>query len=138
MTTRTRLILVAALLAAVQVHARSYLLVGSGSKLPAKIEAAVAAAGGTVTRLLPQVRVAVLDSGVASTHLDIAPNLNTALCTSFVPGEPYNYTGTGFNHGTHTAGTIAAAANGVGTVGVAPKAELVAVKVLSADSGSGS
>ncbi len=221
-----RLILAAALLAAAQVHARSYLLVGNGSKLPAKLEAAVVAAGGTVTRMLPQVglaivessstqfsanllkktagldavlpdaqfkpaaplsagmelveetaaapdshttvftdnrlalqwdmeainagtawlagqmgsgvRVAVLDSGVASTHLDIAPNLNTALCTSFVPGEPYNFTGTGFNHGTHTAGTIAAAANGVGTVGVAPKAQIVAVKVLSAISGSGS
>ncbi len=67
------------------------------------------------------VRVAILDSGVASTHVDIAPNLNTALCTSFVSGEAYNFTGTGFNHGTHVAGIIAAAANGVGTVGVAPR-----------------
>jgi subtilisin family serine protease len=84
------------------------------------------------------VRVAVLDSGLASAHIDLAANVNTALCTSFVPGEAYNLTGTGFNHGTHVAGIIAAAANGVGTVGVAPKAEIVSVKVLSALTGSGS
>lgn len=84
------------------------------------------------------VRVAVLDSGIASGHIDIAANLNTALCRSFVPGEAYNFTGTGFNHGTHVAGIIASPANGVGTIGVAPRAELVAVKVLSAITGSGS
>lgn len=219
----TPLIVAAALLAVTQVQARSYLLVGNGNKLPARLEAAVAAAGGTVTHTLPQigvavvessdaqftanmgktagldavlpnvmvkttppstfeattledaaasshttvfgdslaalqwgldavdaagawqagqfgtgVRVAVLDSGIASGHIDIAPNLNTALCTSFVPGEAYNFTGTGFNHGTHVAGIIASAANGVGTLGVAPRAELVAVKVLSAVTGSGS
>jgi len=219
------LILAAALLAVPQVHARSYLLVGNGNKLPAKLEAAVVAAGGTVTRSLPQVgiamvesstdlfqskaakiagldsvlpdvqwkpqipaiteaasidsaeagpdahttvfgdglaalqwglhaidaagawqagqtgagvRVAVLDSGIAPNHVDLAANVNTSLCASFVPGEPYNFTGTGFNHGTHVAGIIASAANGVGTLGVAPHAEIVAVKVLSAVSGSGS
>src|SRR5262249_13449069 len=41
------------------------------------------------------------------------------------------------NHGTHVAGIIAGAQNGTGIVGVAPQAELVAVKVLRA-SGSGS
>ena len=84
------------------------------------------------------VRVAVLDSGVAAGHVDLAPAMNLALSTSFVPGEAYNATGTGFNHGTHVAGIIAARANGIGTVGVAPGCEIVAVKVLSAASGSGS
>lgn len=84
------------------------------------------------------VRVAVLDSGIAATHIDIAPNLNTALSTSFVPGEAYDAVGTAFNHGTHVAGIIAASANHVGTVGVAPLAEIVAVKVLSSATGSGS
>jgi subtilisin family serine protease len=86
------------------------------------------------------VRVAVLDSGIASANPDIAPNLNTALSTSFVPGEAYNFipSPTAFNHGTHVAGIIAAADNTVGTVGVAPSAEIVAVKVLSAVTGSGS
>jgi len=85
------------------------------------------------------VRVAVLDSGIDADHPDIAPNLNTSLSTSFVPGENYNVQpGVYFNHGTHVAGTIAAADNGLGTIGVAPEAEIVAVKVLSEVSGSGS
>jgi subtilisin family serine protease len=81
-------------------------------------------------------RVAVLDSGVYPDHLDIAPNLNLALSTSFVPGEGLRPTVAGFNHGTHVAGIIAAPINNVGTQGVAPQAEIVAVKVLR-QSGSG-
>ena len=83
------------------------------------------------------VRVAVLDSGVFCTHLDIAPNLLVADSTSFVPGEGYCNT-SGSAHGTHTFGTIGAADNGIGTIGVAPDAKLFAVKVLSATTGSGS
>ena len=81
--------------------------------------------------------VAVLDSGVYCAHLDIIPNLDTARSASFVPGEGYCNT-TGSTHGTHTMGTIGAADNGIGTIGVAPEADLFAVKVLSAISGSGS
>lgn len=85
------------------------------------------------------VRVAVLDSGIDAEHPDLAPNLNSALSVSFVPGEDWNIRpGVYFNHGTHVAGTIAAADNGIGIIGVAPEAELVAVKVLSEYTGSGS
>lgn len=85
------------------------------------------------------VRVAVIDSGADATHPDLAPNINFSLSTSFVPGEAWDYAGPdSFNHGSHTAGTIAAADNGFGTIGVAPEAELVIIKALSADSGSGS
>jgi subtilisin family serine protease len=80
------------------------------------------------------VRVAVLDAGIQSTHPDLAPNLNTALSRSFVPGEAYN-TPPG-PHGTQVSGIIAAARNNRGTVGVAPNAELVMVKILAA-SGTG-
>lgn len=84
-------------------------------------------------------RVAVLDSGIDADHPDIAPNLNTALSKSFVTGEDWNVRpGRFYNHGTHVAGTIAAADNGFGTIGVAPEAEIVAVKVLSEYTGSGS
>ena len=82
------------------------------------------------------VRVAVIDSGIDSSHPDLAPNLNVALSTSFVPGEDFdNPPG---RHGSHVAGTIGAADNAFGTIGVAPDVELVAVKGLSAISGSGS
>ncbi|MGD9489910.1 MAG: S8 family serine peptidase [Calditrichaceae bacterium] len=87
------------------------------------------------------VRVAVLDDGIDSDHPDIAPNLNTALSASFVPGEPFeylnNFPGDPFSHGTHVSGTILAADNGYGTIGIAPEAELVMVKVLSSFTGSG-
>ncbi len=87
------------------------------------------------------VRVAVLDDGIDSDHPDIAPNLNTELSTSFVPGQTFeyneNYPGDPFSHGTHTSGTILAADNAYGTIGVAPNAELVMVKVLDSYTGSG-
>lgn len=84
------------------------------------------------------VRVAVLDEGIDRDQPDLAPNLNQALSKSFVPGEdPFAQPGLFFNHGTHVAGTIAAADNAFGVVGVAPEAELVSVKVLSEFTGSG-
>lgn len=84
-------------------------------------------------------RVAVLDSGMDLVNPDLLPNINQALAVSLVPGEVVQpqCKAPCFNHGTHVAGIIAAAVNGVGVQGVAPQAELVPVKVLS-ESGSGS
>jgi subtilisin family serine protease len=83
-------------------------------------------------------RVFVLDSGIDSDNPDISPNLNTSLCQSFVPGEGWDANpAIFFNHGTHVAGIIAAAQNDWGIIGVAPEAELVAVKVLSENTGEG-
>src|SRR5712691_3563051 len=78
------------------------------------------------------IKVAVLDTGIDGTHPDLAPNYKGGI--SFVPGEtsPMDFN----SHGTHCAGTIAAAINDVGIVGVAPAAYLYAVKVLDR-SGSG-
>ncbi|MGH8062347.1 MAG: S8 family serine peptidase [Pseudoxanthomonas sp.] len=81
--------------------------------------------------------VAVLDTGVYCQHVDIAPNLNSAKSISFVAGQTHCNT-SGSTHGTHTMGTIGAADNGIGTIGVAPLAELIAVKVLDPVTGSGS
>ncbi|MBN7741772.1 S8 family peptidase [Bacillus velezensis] len=77
------------------------------------------------------VKVAVIDSGIDSSH----PDLKVAGGASMVPSETnpfqdYN------SHGTHVAGTVAALNNSVGVLGVAPSASLYAVKVLGAD-GSG-
>jgi subtilisin family serine protease len=87
------------------------------------------------------VRVAVLDDGIDSDHPDLAPNLNVSLCTSFIPGESFEYNDTNpgdpFSHGCHISGTIAAADNADGIIGIAPEAELVMVKVLSSLSGEG-
>lgn len=84
------------------------------------------------------VRVAVLDSGFDLDHFDLAPNIDMGASANFVSGETLGYALPGVgSHGTHTAGTIAAADNGIGIIGVAPEAELILVKVLR-DSGSGS
>jgi len=82
------------------------------------------------------VRVAVLDGGFDLDHPDLAPNIDFTLSMDFT-GEGLQYTlPDTFSHGSHTAGTIAAADNGFGVIGIAPEAELVLVKVLF-DSGSG-
>jgi len=83
-------------------------------------------------------RVAVLDSGFDLDHVDLAPNIDLKASKSFVTGEELQYALPGVgSHGSHTAGTIAAADNGKGIIGVAPESKLILVKVLR-DSGSGS
>lgn len=77
------------------------------------------------------INVAVLDTGIDYKHPDLMPNFKGGI--SFVPGEALM---DGHGHGTHCSGTIAAAINGAGVVGVAPAASLYGVKVLS-NSGSG-
>ncbi len=77
------------------------------------------------------VKVAVLDSGVNTDHIDLASNINIADSISFVPDDLSIADCCG--HGTHVAGIIAGADNGIGMIGVAPGAELVVVKVLDSD-----
>ena len=79
--------------------------------------------------------VADVDTGLDYTHEDIAGNYS-AQGKDFVNNDDDPMDDEG--HGTHTAGTIAAAGNnGRGVIGVAPAAKLMAVKVLD-KSGSGS
>ena len=92
-------------------------------------------------------RVAIIDGGIRNTHIDIAPNLDVAHSASFVPGQPYNFDqrrnslgqcvlNDTFWHGTHVAGIVAAPANNIGTVGIAPRATIIGVKALHCGSGS--
>jgi subtilisin len=80
------------------------------------------------------VKVAIIDTGIDYYHPDLNDNFGTLLGYDFVNGdnEPMDDNG----HGTHCAGIVAAEDNGEGVVGVAPDAELYAVKVLDS-SGSG-
>lgn len=82
-----------------------------------------------------EVVVGDLDTGLDFTHPDLAPNYDatkSADCssgapTALLPGNDVN------GHGTHTAGTIAAAANDRGIVGVAPDVKLAGVKTSNDD-----
>lgn len=80
------------------------------------------------------VKIAVLDTGIDYTHQDIVGNYKGG--DNFVqydpppvdPHDPFDDSWNG--HGTHVSGIIAAGQNSIGVVGVAPEAELYAVKVL--------
>jgi subtilisin len=81
-------------------------------------------------------RIAILDTGIDLSHVDLVDNLDTHLGKNCIdPSQPPNDV---HGHGTHVAGTAAAVGdNGLGVVGVADRARLVPVKVLD-DDGSGS
>lgn len=82
----------------------------------------------------PGVDVAVIDTGIDLDHPDLAANIVGGTNCSKGSRSAYD---DGNGHGTHVAGVIAAADNGAGVVGVAPDADLWAVRVLD-NGGSGS
>jgi subtilisin family serine protease len=93
-----------------------------------------------------RVLVGILDTGVDGSSPDLAPNLDVGLSRNFVTDIPTDPTGAemdgpcefagcvdppdhdGGGHGTHVAGTVAAAANGSGLSGVAPNVTLVNIR----------
>lgn len=80
-------------------------------------------------------RAWIIDSGIDLDHEDL--NVNTSLSQSFLSGGGANSADDQNGHGTHVAGTVAAVDNGVGVIGVAAGAEVIAVRVLDRR-GSGS
>jgi subtilisin family serine protease len=84
----------------------------------------------------PRIVVGDIDTGLDYTHPDLAANVSdadSANCVSgaAVPGKVAALDDNG--HGTHTAGTIAAASNGIGIVGVAPNVKIAGIKAGNAD-----
>jgi len=85
------------------------------------------------------IRVAIVDTGLAFSHPDLAANINTSLSRTCIGANPNCSAGGGDDngHGTFVGGIVAAAANNAQLIGVAPQTELIAIKVLNS-SGSGS
>ncbi len=87
-----------------------------------------------------RVRVGIIDTGVQGDHPDLHPNFDYDRSRNFAPDiegidgpcevpsclDPVWEDDGG--HGTHVAGTVAAAMNGFGVSGVIPKVDLVALK----------
>ena len=81
------------------------------------------------------VRVALMDTGITMYHPDRgnvvdSNSFATDSTGAIIPVEDFA------GHGTHTSGTIAAADNNIGVVGVAPQADLLIAKVMD-NTGSG-
>ncbi|SMD15119.1 S8 family peptidase [Kibdelosporangium aridum] len=90
-----------------------------------------------------RVKVGIIDTGVEASHPDIAPNFDRKLSRNFTKDIPFDELGNEIDgpceyrgcvdpadvdhggHGTHVAGTVAAAANGFGLSGVAPGVSIV-------------
>ena len=89
----------------------------------------------TITGGSPEVVVGDVDTGLDFTHPDLAPNYDAANSTDCSSGTPQPLLpGNDVNgHGTHTAGTIAAAVNGIGIVGVAPNVKIAGIKSSNND-----
>lgn len=106
-----------------------------------------------------QVIVALIDTGVDITYPELSGSIWTN--TGEIPGDGIDNDGNGYiddvygwnfydnnaqvftgaddNHGTHSAGTIAAARNGIGTVGICDPAyvKIMVIKTLGTSSGVG-
>ncbi|WP_327634754.1 S8 family serine peptidase [Kribbella sp. NBC_00482] len=83
------------------------------------------------------VTVGVLDTGVDDLHPDLKANFDAAKSASCAYGKadvrPGAWRPVG-EHGTHVAGTIAGAKNGIGMVGVAPGVKVSSIRVAEAGS----
>ena len=74
------------------------------------------------------VKIAVIDSGIDSSHQDLDGNYMGGYDFVFNDTDPNDETS--ISHGTHVSGIIAAEENGIGVIGVAPEADIYAVRVL--------
>src|SRR4051794_5864693 len=82
----------------------------------------------------PAVLVGDIDTGFDFTHPDLVQNIDVANSVNCVSGAPVAGLAAQDDngHGTHTAGTIAAASNGIGIVGVAPNVKIAGIKAGNA------
>ncbi len=87
----------------------------------------IGAATGSMAATASDVAVAVIDTGVDTTHPDL--NVDLPGYNAIAQSESVSVAD-GSGHGTHVAGVVAAKNNaGIGVVGVAPGTRIIPVKV---------
>ena len=84
------------------------------------------------------VNVLVLDDGVDIHHEDLKPNINPAMTYNFENGStdptpPFDAANKETAHGTNVSGIISAAQNGLGVMGIAPRATLGGSRFIEVD-----
>ncbi|MFD3779370.1 S8 family serine peptidase [Streptomyces sp. NPDC058612] len=105
---------------------------GSGEPVRADMTQIKADQAWAVTTGSATVKVGILDTGVDDQHQDLAPNFNAADSASCAYGKADTRAGAWRDvgtHGTHVAGTVAAAKNGKGVIGVAPGVKISSVRI---------
>ena len=111
---------------------RTERITGASQSLPwgiDRIDAELVWPGGNTA---DPVKVGIIDTGISNNHQDITANVKGGVNT-INPRKSWNDDN---GHGSHVAGVVAALNNTVGVVGVGPKADLYAIKVLNS-AGSG-
>nr|CEL15533.1 secreted subtilisin-like protease [Kibdelosporangium sp. MJ126-NF4]CTQ98199.1 secreted subtilisin-like protease [Kibdelosporangium sp. MJ126-NF4] len=83
------------------------------------------------------VTVAVMDNGIDASHPDLAAAVDAGKSVGCLSGKadgtPSSWAATNHPHGTHIAGTIAAADDGSGITGIAPGVRLASVRIVGDD-----
>ena len=96
-----------------------------------QVQQAHAVTGGSAA-----VVAGTIDTGVDYRHPDLRENMSDADSVNCLSGAPVPgmvAADDDNGHGTHTAGTIAAADNGAGIIGVAPNVRIAAIKAATAE-----
>lgn len=75
------------------------------------------------------IKVGVIDTGIDLIHQDLSANIKGGINTIW-PAYSTNSANDDNGHGSHVAGIIGALNNSIGVIGVAPLADLYAIKVL--------
>ncbi|UIJ67223.1 S8 family serine peptidase [Bacillus cereus] len=110
----------------------------------------------TKTEGYPNITIGIIDTGIDINHPDLKNNIwknpdeipgdgidndnngyiDDIYGWDFVNNNSSVYDGTEDSHGTHVAGTIAAAKNTIGVVGVAPQVKVMSLKFLGTNGGT--
>lgn len=115
-----------------KVSAKSSTPVQAPEQIPWGISKINAISAWGIASTGPRVKIGVIDTGIDLTHPDLKANIKGGVNTISSRKSYADDNG----HGTHVAGIIGALHNTIGVVGVDPRADLYAIKVLNRN-GSG-